>query len=104
MKISTCKFALEMLVVIVILDSPYYVFVALCIVVIVVSLIFKMAYFLSCPVQELLKKLGSGAHSQQQNIRENIQFHTDPLFKDNQIFKFKYLFLQSGEIHVFIHK
>jgi ABC-type Fe3+-siderophore transport system permease subunit len=28
-------------------DSPYYVFVALCIVVIVVSLIFKMAYFLS---------------------------------------------------------
>ena len=30
-----------------ILDSPYYVFVALCIVVIVVSLIFKMAYFLS---------------------------------------------------------
>jgi hypothetical protein len=42
-------------------DSPYYVFVALCIVVIVVSLIFKMAYFLSRPVQELLKKLGSGA-------------------------------------------
>jgi hypothetical protein len=37
-------------------DSPYYVFVALCIVVIVVSLIFKMAYFLSWPVQELLKK------------------------------------------------
>ena len=31
----------------VVLDSPYYVFVALCIVVIVVSLIFKMAYFLS---------------------------------------------------------
>jgi hypothetical protein len=30
-----------------ILDSPYYVFVALCIVVIVVSLIFKIAYFLS---------------------------------------------------------
>jgi hypothetical protein len=28
-------------------DSPYYVFVVLCIVVIVVSLIFKMAYFLS---------------------------------------------------------
>jgi hypothetical protein len=28
-------------------DSPYYVFVALCIVVIVVSLLFKMAYFLS---------------------------------------------------------
>ena len=28
-------------------DSPYYVFVALCIVVIVVSLIFRMAYFLS---------------------------------------------------------
>jgi hypothetical protein len=44
-----------------ILDSPYYVFVAFCIVVIVVSLIFKMAYFLSSPVQELLKKLGSGA-------------------------------------------
>ena len=39
-----------------ILDSPYYVFVALCIVVMVVSLIFKMAYFLSWPVQELLKK------------------------------------------------
>jgi hypothetical protein len=37
-------------------DSPYYVFVALCIVVIVVSLIFKMAYFLSWPVRELLKK------------------------------------------------
>jgi hypothetical protein len=37
-------------------DSPYYVFVALCIVVIVVSLKFKMAYFLSWPVQELLKK------------------------------------------------
>jgi hypothetical protein len=51
----------------------------LCIVVIVVSLIFKMAYFLSWPVQELLKKLvGSG--SQQQNIRENIQyFHSRPL-------------------------
>ena len=30
-----------------ILDPPYYVFVALCIVVIVVSLILKMAYFLS---------------------------------------------------------
>ena len=30
-----------------ILDSPYYVYAALCIVVIVVSLIFKMAYFLS---------------------------------------------------------
>jgi hypothetical protein len=30
-----------------ILDSPYYVFAALWIVVIVVSLIFKMAYFLS---------------------------------------------------------
>ena len=28
-------------------DSPYYVFVVLCIVVVVVSLIFKMAYFLS---------------------------------------------------------
>jgi hypothetical protein len=28
-----------------ILDSPYYVFVALCIVVIVASLIFKVAYF-----------------------------------------------------------
>jgi hypothetical protein len=28
-------------------DSPYYVFLALCIVVIVVSLIFKMVYFLS---------------------------------------------------------
>jgi glucan phosphoethanolaminetransferase (alkaline phosphatase superfamily) len=39
-----------------ILDSPYYVFVALCIVVIVVSLIFKMAYFLPWPVQEPLKK------------------------------------------------
>ena len=37
-------------------DSPYYVLVALCIVVIVVSLIFKMAYFLSWPVQELFKK------------------------------------------------
>jgi hypothetical protein len=40
----------------VIRDSPYYVFVALCIVVIVVSLIFKIAYFLFWPVQELLKK------------------------------------------------
>jgi hypothetical protein len=39
-----------------ILDSHYYVFVALCIVVIVVSLIFKMAYFLSWPTQEPLKK------------------------------------------------
>jgi hypothetical protein len=36
-------------------DSPYCVFVALWIVLIVVSLIFNMAYFLSWPVQELLK-------------------------------------------------
>jgi hypothetical protein len=31
-------------------DSPYYVFVALCIVVIVVSLIFKMAYRVRCAI------------------------------------------------------
>jgi hypothetical protein len=42
-------------------DSPYYVFVALCIVVIVVSLIFKMAYFCPDPCNNFKKKLGSGA-------------------------------------------
>jgi hypothetical protein len=42
-------------------DSPYYVFVALCIVVIVVSLIFKMAYFCPDPCKNFKKKLGSDA-------------------------------------------
>jgi sensor histidine kinase YesM len=61
-----------------ILDSPYYVFVTLCIVVIVVSLMSKMPYFLSWPVQDLLKK-SQVLDSQQQNIRENIQyFHSRP--------------------------
>ena len=42
-------------------DSPYYVFVALCIVVIVVSLIFEMAYFFVPTRARTFKKLGSGA-------------------------------------------
>jgi hypothetical protein len=57
------KVCAQLVKVLLIDDSPCYVFVALCIVVIVVSLIFKMAYFLSWPVQEVFKNLVSGTDS-----------------------------------------
>jgi hypothetical protein len=67
-------YIIQMILLIPILDSPYYVFVALCIVVIVITDIQDGLFFVLTRARTFKTSYGQVCDSQQRNIHENIQY------------------------------